>query len=153
MVYKSKRVKNIFKFIRNKLSINRFKKKILSGSPSFGLLWKMADFIKSAEIIFFYNNSTNNTEIGLYSSRKYPSGQNGFRVTTADITITIKLISESKRVMVEICRASGYNNTFAFANEFWDQNYTEIDELTLDRIISIINSRILLLFEWCCEKM
>ena len=83
-------LKTLFKYLKHNKQKKKLIKTIREGSPSFGLLWKMADFIKYAEELFFYDNSTKNTEIGLYSSRGYTYGCNGFKINATDCFITIK---------------------------------------------------------------
>lgn len=143
---------HIFKYLSHKKKLKKFRRDIHEGSPGFGLLWKMADFIKLAEMVFFYNNSIKtSSEFGLYSSRNYCPGENGFKITTNECTIAIKLNSEYQKVMVEVVRSFGDKTTssLVFINEQWDSNPSIYDEMLLEQVIKIINDRILKLFDYC----
>ena len=145
---------SLFKYFRHKKKVKKFRKNILQCSPTIGLLWKMADFIKLAEKIFFYDNSLKNSSIGLYSSRSYTIGQNGFRVNTQECRITIKLINSESRVMVEIERlkGDGGKSTLSFINGEWEDTYTKYDEMLLEQIIKIITVKIIELFDLCYSE-
>lgn len=148
--YKSK---NIFGRLHHKWTVYKFRKTILKGSPSFGLLWKMADFVKLAEEIYFYDNSTKKNT-GLFSSINYAIGENGFKVFHYDCNITIKLFSDTQKVALEVDRLHGnkIKSNLVFINESWDGNPGIYDELLLDRLITIINNSIISLFDECYDK-
>ena len=143
----------IFKYIKHKRKLKKFIKDIDQGSPSFGLLWKMADFIKYAEEVFFYDNSTKNTEFRLFSSRGYIPGENGFKINHPSCFIVVKLYSDTERVVVEMERTMGdrLKSRFAFSNEQWEGEPTLHDEMLLEQIIKIINGSILDLFKYCYD--
>lgn len=145
-----------FKYLSHKMELKKFKKKIDRGSPSFGLLWKMADFIKYAEEIFFYDNSNtkNDNGIGLYSSRSFNAGENGFKIINSKCTITIKLLSESQKCILEVARNSGakLKNTMEFISDNWSGEPTAYDEMLLEQVIKMINSCILKLFDFCYNE-
>lgn len=153
MIYDKVELKfcNLFKYFSYKRKVNKFRSNILNGSPSFDLLWNMADFIKFAEGIFFYDNSLKNTEFGLYSSRNYTNGQNGFRVSTPECRLVIKLFSDHQRVCVEIERikGEGRKSTLSFTDGDWDDSHNQYDEMLLEQIIKVINSSIIALFDHC----
>lgn len=145
---------NIFKRWKHNRDIKKFRKNILNGSPSFHILWQMADFIKIAEFAFFYNNSMNNSSDGLYSSKNFDIGQNGFRVYCTEFKATIKLIGENNRVCLEIERSNGDKSKtlILFSNDTWDYSPTIYDEILLDQVIRVINCKIINLFDRCYEK-
>lgn len=146
--------KTLFKYISNTRSAKKLRKNIIKGSPSFGLLWKISDFITYAEEIFFYDNSTKNIEIGLYSSRSFPDGTNGFKINTTECNITIKLFSDTQRVVVEVDRKIGerLKSYLAFTNDEWENEPSIVDEMLLEQIIRIINNKTIDLFNWCYNK-
>jgi hypothetical protein len=135
--------------------LRKFRKTILEGSPSFGLLWKTADFIKISEIVFFYNNTHSlDSEFAIYSSKEYIAGTNGFKLKDdkTGVILVIKLISDSQKVVVDIERQHGnkLKNTMTFVNNNWqDSDYTAYDEMMLEQVIKIINNRIIALFDHC----
>lgn len=139
----------------HKIKLRRFRKTILEGSPSFGLLWKMADFIKIAEVVFFYNNTHSlDSEFAIYSSKEYMAGTNGFKLKDdgTGCIIVIKLISDTQKVIVDIERQRGnkLKNSLVFVDNKWqDTNYTAYDEMLLEQVIKIINSKIIALFDHC----
>lgn len=141
--------------IKHKIKLRKFRKNIMEGSPSFGLLWKMADFIKIAEIIFFYNNSHSlDSDLSLYSSNEYMVGTNGFKLrdNTTGCTIIIKLISDTQKVIVDVERSKGNHikSTMTFIeNEWANNNHTAYDEMLLEQVIKMINSKIITLFDYC----
>lgn len=149
-----------FKKLKHKRAVKKFRNDIKEGSPGFGLLWRMADFIKLAEDCFFYANTLDNTEFGLYSSRAYTRGQNGFKLYDHEAIITIKLISETEKVIMEIDRIKSNSTpgvcssktTLSFSKEQWDNKPTMYDEMLLEAAIRKINSRILYLFDYCYDR-
>lgn len=127
-----------FKYLRYSKKRKEFKKRILTGSPSFGVLWYFAEFIKFCEIIFFYDNSTTN---GVYSSNKYDLCTNGFRINYPDAIITIKLYSDSQTVSMDIENRAGnkIKTNYVFENNGWTKEPDAYDILHIDNIINIIN--------------
>ena len=156
-VISEKNSKGIFKKLAHKIKLRKFRKTILEGSPSFGLLWKMADFIKIAEIVFFYNNThALDSEFAIYSSNEYMAGTNGFKLKddSTGVILIVKLISDTQKVIVDIERHRGnkLKNTMTFVENQWQNvNYTAYDEMLLEQIIKIINSKIIALFDHCYE--
>lgn len=144
--------KGWWKYRKYQKKLRRFVKDISNGSPSFGMLWKMADFIKFAEEVFFFDNSTESSEY-LYSSRKYERGQNGFKITTDESVIVIKLYSNAQRVALEIDRLNGnkLRSALSFSHEQWEMEPTPYEEMLLEQVIKIINSKMLSLFWRCYE--
>ena len=147
---------NIFKYWKHRVDLKRFKRNIFEGSPTFNILWQMADFIKLAESIFFYKNTQKENTFGLYSSRNYTSGTNGFRVTDSyrGLKVTIKLFSESRKVLLEIDYLNSENQkqSLSFTDNDWDIIPTAYDEMLLDQVIRSINFSILKLFDDCYDK-
>lgn len=142
---------HMLKYFKHKRELKKFERDIMNGSPSFGLLWKMADFIKSAEAVFFYDNSLKNSEFGLYSSKGYIPGENGFKINSPDCLLIVKLYSDSQRVVLEVDRTKGegMKSHLAFCNEEWEGEPTIYDEMLLEQLIKLINSKIMMLFEHC----
>ena len=145
---------NIFKRIKHRISVRKFRNNILRCSPDFEMLWQMADFIKLSEVIFFYDNSMSNLNDGLYSSKNFPDGQNGFRVFNNEFKVTIKLLRDSKRVCLELDRLKGDKSKrlMMFTNNTWDTTPTIYDEMLLEQVIKDINCKIINLFDKCYEK-
>ena len=156
-VISEKNSKGIFKRLAHKIKLSRFRKTILEGSPSFGLLWKMADFIKIAEVVFFYNNTHSlDSEFTIYSSKEYMAGTNGFKLKDdkTGVVLVVKLISDTQKVIVDIERQRGnkLKNTMTFVDNNWqDTNYTAYDEMMLEQVIKIINGKIIALFDYCYD--
>lgn len=152
-IYKKKKLSlfGLFGYLRHKSKLKKFKKKINNGSPGFNLLWDLSEFIKIAEAIFFYDNSVRNTDIGLYSSKNYQSGTNGFRLFSNDCNITIKLFSSSKSLALEVDRIKGekQKTIINFKDEQWEEDPTLYDEMLLEQVIKLINERALKLFDYC----
>lgn len=149
-------IMNIFKYWMHKRSVKKFKKDIYEGSPSFNVLWQMADFIKLAESVFFYKNSQKETTFGLYSSRNYAIGTNGFRVTDSSkgLRVTIKLYNESRKVLLEIeyLNSDIAKQIMSFTDNDWDVTPTAYDEMLLDQVIKSINASIINLFNHCYDQ-
>lgn len=148
--------KSLFKYIRFKSKLKKIKKNINNGSPSFGVLWFFADFIKYAERIFFYDNSKTSS-FGLYSSDGYELGSNGFRITDTksnEYIITIKLFSETQKVGIDIecLKGNKIKQYYTFINNEWIEDPDEYDLLLIDRIISIINHNMISLLDACIYK-
>ena len=150
------KLSNIFKYLKHKKTIKKFKKDINEGSPSFNVLWQMADFIKLAESIFFYKNTQKDSEFGLYSSRNYTTGSNGFRVTDSvnGLRVTIKLFNETKQLLLEIEYMNSDNpkQYLSFIDNEWDIMPTIYEEMLLEQVIKSINTSILRLFDNCYNK-
>lgn len=150
------KVCNIFKYWAHKRSLKKFKKNIYESSPSFNILWQMADFIKLAESVFFYKNTQKESSFGLYSSRNYAVGTNGFRVSDFNkgLRVTIKLYNESRKVLLEIeyLNSDNAKQIMSFTNNEWDTMPTAYDEMLLDQIIRSINFSIMNLFDHCYDQ-
>lgn len=150
------KLQNLFKYIKHKRAVKKFKKDIDDGSPTFNVLWQMADFIKLAESIFFYKNTQKDSEFGLYSSRNYATGSNGFRVTDTNscLRVTIKLFNENKQLLLEV-EYMGSDNPkkyLSFTDNEWDSTPTVYEEMLLEQVIKCINYNILRLFDSCYAK-
>ena len=140
---------NIFKRFFYRFKIKKFRRDILRSSPTFIILWQMADFIKYAEQIFFYSNSLSDS---LYSSDDYEYNRNGFKVNSKEhnIVITVKLYKETSKVALEINRGKNKRvATMYFIHEQWDREPTVYDEMLLEQTIKIINDEIIKLFDTC----
>lgn len=150
------KLSNLFKYLKHRRAVKKFKKNISEGSPSFNVLWQMADFIKLAETIFFYKNTQKDSEFGLYSSKNYAAGSNGFRVTDIEngLRVTIKLFNESKQLLLEIeyMYSDNPKNYLTFEDNDWDSVHTIYDEMLLEQVIKSINNNILKLFDSCYNK-
>ena len=152
LINKKTLCRGIFKKIFHKIQTARFRKTIYKGSPSFIVLWNFADFIKYAEEIFFIEN-VNSDENGVYSSREFKSGENGFKITTNDAIIIVKLFNKTCSVAIDVgYRKNGRHNQFSFVNEKWVEQPSVYDEMLLEEIIKIINWEMLKLFNECYDK-
>lgn len=142
---------NIFRYIRHKNEIKRIKKNIIKRSPSFDELWELSDFIKMAENVFFYDNSLSNNDICLFSSDNYQDGMNGFKLTTKEVDIIIKLYKSSNTVSIGINRKNGskIKTLMDFKNNDWKTEPSIYDEMLLELIIKEINKKTIMLFEYC----
>lgn len=140
------------RWIINNFRVYVFRKSILNGSPSFNVLWQMADFIKLSELVFFYNNSVDSN---IYSSNNYTAGQNGFIIKDKAAKIIVKLYSDKEQVVLDIYRILGSHNKtiMTFTKDEWDNNPTIYDEMLLNYAIKIINSNIIYLFDKYYYKM
>ena len=141
-----------FRRIIHNISVYRFKRNILNGSPSFNILWQMADFIKLSERVFFYSNTTEGL---IYSSNNYAAGENGFIARDDNVKIIVKLYKDTKKVVVDIWRLSGSNTKtiLTFTQDEWDNTPTVYDEMLLELVIKIINHNVIYLFNKCYSKM
>lgn len=140
-------LKNFFKYFKQKRKYKKIIRDIRNGSPCFGVLWKMCDFIKLAEIIFFYDNSVENS-YGLYSSNNYIPGENGMKIHDTEVDMTIKLKSDNSTVIIELDRNLGnhHRTKMEFENDNWKGIPDIYDEMILENIIRIINRKFLTLF-------
>lgn len=129
---------HFFKWRKYRKKYHKFCDTITNGSPSLGVLWYFAEFIKYSEIIFFYDNSKDGW---LYSSNSYDPGENGFRIKTKDCIITIKLFSDNQIVGIDIENTAGghIKTNYTFENGQWTTTPDEYDLLHIETIISIIN--------------
>lgn len=150
------KLSRLFKYLEHRKTVKKFKRDINEGSPSFNILWQMADFIKLAESVFFYKNTQKNNEFGLFSSKNYSTDTNGFRVTDEvnGLRATIKLLHSNKQLMLEIeyLNSDISNKLLSFTNNEWDITPTIYEEMLLEQIIKSINSSILKLFDSCYDK-
>jgi hypothetical protein len=157
-IYNKKQFKlsNLFQYLKHRKAVKKFKKDISNGSPSFYVLWQMADFIKLAESVFFYKNTQKDSEFGLYSSRNYAAGSNGFRVTDVEngLRVTIKLFNETVQLLLEIeyIGSDHPKEYLSFEDNDWENAHNIYDEMLLEQIIKSINHNILRLFDSCYDK-
>lgn len=156
---------NFFRYHIHKRKVKKFKKNIYDSKFDLSMLNNIAEFIKYAETVFFFDNSFNNT-IGLYSSRNYEPGENGFKISNSpyskDCDITVKLISSNDTIYhayVEVKRKGGSQTitTFEFDGDndliTFPISGTVIDNyIFLDKIIDIIYTCALQLFDFCYEN-
>lgn len=138
--------KGFFARLKCDRDAKKFIKIIYEGSPSFSLLWDFADFIKLSEKIFFRKNTP---DCKLYSSSDYKEGQNGFKLIDSNvyrtIEIVVKLYTKSQKIAVAITYKSSEpecTRIMEFENGDWKKSHTVYDEMLLENIISIINTRI-----------
>lgn len=139
--------KGFFDRLRCDRDAKKFIKTIDKGSPSFSLLWDFADFIKLSEKIFFRKNTP---DCKLYSSNEYKEGQNGFKLVESNIDrtieIVVKLYTRSQKIAVAITYKSSKpecTRIMEFENGDWKNSHTIYDEMLLENIIVIINSKII----------
>ena len=153
LVLNKKKKKKIISYWLYNRKIKKFLKGLEKASLDFGTLWRMADFIKVAELVFMYPNSTAPNPIcSLYSSTGYAPGENGFRITNEDCRITIKLYVDDDKVGVEVERLKSTEfpkTTFKFINGNWVNKPSAYDEMILEFVERRIISEITKLFRWC----
>jgi len=141
---------NPFKKILAEWKFNKFCKEVMKSSPSLGVLWFFADFIKLAEKVYFFNNDPNGT---IFSSDNYNIGENGFIINDNDhnIKINVKLNSDYQRLVLEVKRLNGTKKIteHRFVNNEWTDDRENYDEILIDNIIGIINSHIVALMKYC----
>ncbi len=150
-----KRYGNFISRILNKYKAKSFVRELRNCSPSFNLLWEMSLFIKIAEEVFFYDNKLHGS-LGLYSSRNYSPGTNGFMIYDSEnaFTLTVKLYSESKKavLVVERDRGEKLKSSFTFVNNEWeDGENNPYNEMLLEQCIKTINGKFISLFMYCYE--
>ena len=143
--------RNCFKYLKYKKKLNKFIRSLDEGSPSFGVLWNFADFIKYSEFVFFYDNCKTSN---LFSSIGYAPGENGFKISEEDYTIIVKLFSDSQRVGIDIENKKGnkLKKNYTFEKNEWIEEPDEYDILFIDRIISIINRHMITMLNDCIKK-
>lgn len=143
--------KTFIKYLKHKTKVKKFRKTILNCSPSFNVLWNIADFIKLAEEIFMYDNNIDNKDLYLFSSRNYNNGENGFIFNGTEVSIAIKLFSATNTVLLEIKRKTGskIKTLLSFENNQWGQNPSFKEEIILESVIEKITSNIIELFDRC----
>jgi len=154
LIYEKHHKMNFIKRFFYRRRVNKFIKNIENGSPSFDLLWALSDFIKIAEMVFFYDNSLKNESIGLYSSKNYQDYNNGFKITCKDCSIVIKLYAKSKEVALSIERHNGEKTatSISFMDNQWVGEPTMYDEMLLEQVIKRINEKAIALFWFCYNQ-
>lgn len=145
----NKRKYSITGWVKYKL----FVRKIVRSSPGFGFFWQVADFIKDAEMIFFYNNSADGTP-ELFSSRSFKAGENGFKFHCTEFDCTIKLFSDDMQTAIEIHRNVGskLKSTYLCDDKEWHSDFDKSDELMMDYVIDKIMGAVANLLTWCYKK-
>lgn len=142
---------NWFKKLQKRIAYKKFISKLNKTSPDFVTLWHMCNFIKYAEVLFFYDNSLDQREVGLYSSHDYPEGENGLRIFDDKYTITIKLYRASRQVVTLVERLNG-NKTKSkmdFTDGQWNQDPDMYEEILLEVVVQILVERVIKLFSKC----
>lgn len=145
--------RNPFKKMINRWKHRKFINKIRSWSPSVGVLWFFADFIKIAERVYFFNNKNGGP---LFSSNSYRYGENGFSIISDHdkVKINCKLYIDDQKVAIEIKRLNGSNmiTEHTFQNNTWHYDKDNYDEVLIDNVIGIINKSIIDLVEYCWDR-
>ena len=156
IIYEKNPLSNIFMKFIHKWKVKRFKQSLSKSSPDFNMLWSMADFIKLAEELFFYNNisSVCDDTIGLYSSRSYKLNENGFKLCTSEYTLVIKLYGNSRRTVLELERNTNVllKSKLSFKNNEWEEEPNVDSEILLEILIRDIIKHILNLFDFCYDR-
>lgn len=134
----------------------KFMKKISTMSHSIGTLWFFADFIKIAEVVYFYDNKNGSY---IFSSRQYSYGENGFIIHDEKnkVIINCKLFSDDQKIGIEVKRTSGSNMSteFTYSNNEWDFSKVKLDGYTnvlVDNTLAIISDAIVFLMEFCWNQ-
>lgn len=135
----------------SRIKFNKFCRDIMKSSPSLGVLWYFADFIKLAERVYFFNNVKDGK---LFSSRSYVAGENGFIVNAIEegVRILVKLDSDTQSVLLEIKRPNNLTTEHRFINNQWGDDRQDYDEVLIDNIIAIMNSYMVGLLKWCWDR-
>ena len=145
--------KNPIKRFFNRMKHKKFLKKISDMSHSIGTLWFFCDFIKLAELIYFFDNKKNSY---IYSSSSYSYGENGFIINDEknnNVVIKCKLFSDDQKILIEVKRTNGSNmiTEFSYSNNEWNFNKfdSEYSNVLVDNTLGIINKAIVYLIDFC----
>lgn len=153
LLYDLSVAKSVFKKSICKSKIKRFFNKLEKSSPDFTMLWNIASFVKRAEEIYYYDNNIDKQSdtLALYSSRNYSATDNGFKITTKNNILIVKLFSNTTRVVIDDEHLSGskIKSHFVFEYEQWKSNHNKYDEMILEEIIKLIVSHTKELFNYC----
>ena len=150
IIYEKMEARTIFSKWIVYFKMKRFKRVLSTCSPSFHVIWQIADFIKYAERLFFYDNSTKNL---LYSSSNYADGENGFKIKDKDVAIIVKVNKMSGKVTLYIEYLNSSNSskkistTMEFVNNVWVEDHSKYDEILLENVIRIIYKHVFKLFD------
>lgn len=156
IIYDKMESRSIFSKWFNYFKMKRFKKTLSTCSPSFHIIWQIADFIKYAEHLFFYENNIKNS---LYSSNSYSDGENGFKIKDKNVIITVKVNKVSGKVtlQIEYLNASSsskkVSTTMEFVNNVWVEDHSKYDEILLENVIRIIYKHVFELFDELYSSM
>lgn len=156
IIYDKMESKSIFSKWFNYLKMKRFKKTLSMCSPSFHIIWQIADFIKYAERLFFYENNIKNS---LYSSNSYTDEENGFKIKDKNVIITVKVNKISGKVTLQIeylnssSSSKKVSTTMEFVNNVWVENHSKYDEILLENVIKIIYRHVFKLFDELYSSM
>lgn len=142
---------NMGKYFTHKLKLRKFFKTLDEGSPSFGVLWSFSEFIQYAEVVYSFPNDRDGV---LYSSRSYSPGESGFKISRDDMSITVKLWSDTNKVGIDIQNKEGskFKSSYTFIRQSWTEDPDEYDILLIDRVIDVINKNMIQLTKWCIDK-
>lgn len=91
-----------------------FIRKLHKTTPDLSILWDIANFIKTLELVSFYDNSKNSL---ISSARSYPKlTENGFVVHDPRVELKYKLDLDDNLITIEINRLKGtnYKSTLRF---------------------------------------
>lgn len=137
------------------LNYRKYKKecnKIRRKSHTIGSLWFFAEFIRLAEVVYFFDNKRDSY---IFSSRSYEYGKNGFVITDKDIgvTLTCELDSDDQVISITIKRHNGSNmvTKLVYENNHNRWKYPEIQygRVLIDNAIAIINKAIIYVIDFC----
>ncbi len=143
---------NIFRTIFSHFAFLHECNEIKKSSPSFGVLWQFADFIRLSDRVFLIGSDTSNT---LYSSDGYDRNSNGFIIRDCETNtrIVYKLNHRSSEVKIEVSKLSTKGAIiceFTFENGKLDPSMEKYDDMLVKNIIDITN-RYIVNRMWSCR--
>lgn len=156
IIYEKMECRSVFSKFFNYLKMKRFKRILLTSSPSFYTIWQISDFIKYAERLFFYSNNIKNA---LYSSTDYVDGENGFKIKDKNVIVTVKVYKVSAKVTLQIDYINSSTSlkkiptSMEFVNNVWVEDHTKYDEILLENVIRIIYKYVFELFDELYHSM
>lgn len=126
-------------------------KKIKSKSHNLGSLWFFSEFIKLAELYFFFDNKNG---AYIYSSRSYKYGENGFVINDTEHNIVLKctLNADEQEIFINIKRTNGTNLSTDLVHNGQRWRITIDDDCSrvlIDNVIAIINQAIIYVLDFC----
>lgn len=146
---------NIFKRIYSHFAFLHECNEISKSSPSLGVLWQFADFIRLSDRIFLLGSDTSNV---LYSSDGYDTNNNGFviRDDSSCTRIVYKLNHRASEVKIEVSKLTTNSKVsnvlceFTFKNSKLDPSMEKYDDMLVKNIIDITNRNIINRM-WMCR--
>lgn len=150
IIYSKKRfsIASYFKYLN-------FVRKLHKTTPNLSILWDIANFIKTLELVSFYDNSKNSL---ISSPRSYPKmTENGFVVHDPNVELKYKLDLDENLITIEINRIKGtnYKSTLRFHDGNNDIEMTRDEQELLLNIVNITMLSVEKIFKeaWKAKKV